>query len=212
MATTFELEADDAAQPVFTLGRVQLRPVRISDMDWLFDLETHPSLITRFRLAGRTPSPQEFHQVVWTNVLCQFIVIERATGRQAGLVLVFNADPFNGVASLALVADPEFHDTGIVTDGTVLLLDYVFRTWPFRKLYGESLDFNYRRFGDARSVRFDAAGFWRREGSYKDYYFFDGKYWDKHIVSISRTDWERLRGEALGQVEARASEAVTRRP
>jgi len=191
---------------LFEHGRVLLRPVSPSDMDWLYALETHPEIISRFRLLGRTPSPIEYQQLLWANVLCQFMVVERTSRLNAGLVFVYNADPFNGHASIALVAHPSFHDTAIVTEGATLLIDYVFRTWNFRKLYGDSFEFSYERFGDARPDRIDSTGLWTVEGAYRDFYYSDGRYWDKYIVSIERSAWERLREELLADLTLRAHE------
>jgi RimJ/RimL family protein N-acetyltransferase len=65
---------------------------------------------------------------------------------RAGVVIAYDADLSNGVCSFGLAADPSLDGTGLVTDGLVLLIDYLFQMWPFRKLCADAVEFDFRRF------------------------------------------------------------------
>jgi RimJ/RimL family protein N-acetyltransferase len=202
-----------ADPPSFQHGWVALRPVVPADTDWLYTAETHSTLGYRWRFAARTPSPPDYQRALWNGVLCQFAVCERSNGFPAGLVIAFNAEPFNGVCSIALLARPNFIDSGLVTDGMSLLIDYVFRCWNFRKLYGESIEFNYSRFGEP-GERGDpsVADLWRIEGTLREHTYYNGQYWDKHIVSIAREKWTEHRDRILARILTHGHQPADVRP
>lgn len=190
-------------------GRVALRAVTQGDYDWLYELETDPRVSGGWRLQGRTVSPEEFVRLLWQNILVQYIVTERTNAFRAGLVMCYSADTRNGTASLALVSPPEFQDTGLAIDGMVLLIDHLFRGWPFRKLYFESLAFNFARFDHANDRPIDLTRLWTVEGQLRDVYYHEGRYWDKYIGSISREAWEAHAEEIFEQILERASSTHT---
>lgn len=190
-----DTQATSHRNPVFALGRVCLRPFNPGDIDWLYALETSPDLIDLFRLRGAIPSPMDYQRIVYQNVLSQFVVEDTSGKVRHGLVMAFNPDFANGTAEIALIANPNAVGTGLVTDGMSLLIEYVFRTWNFRKLYGESLAINYERFKtEAKSDRtVDVDGLWSIEGCRKDAVWIDGAFRDKYLVTIDKADWQQHR-------------------
>jgi RimJ/RimL family protein N-acetyltransferase len=186
-------------------GRVRLRPVSRNDYDWLFRVESDPRLMHRWRLSGRTPAPEDYARLLWNGVLCQFVVEERMNNICSGLVACYEPEPFNGVAKLAFVSDPDLFRSGLLVDGMILFVDYVFRSWPFRKLYADSMEFNIAGFVDPNRERAeDHTDLFKIEGCMKDYGYFDGKYWDKYILSISREDWDLYRPSVFAQMDRHA--------
>jgi hypothetical protein len=68
------------------------------------------------------------------------------------------------------------------------LIEFVFSRWPLRKVYLELPEFNLR-FVDA------SLGFVREEGRLDDYVFFNGRWWDRVFLSISKSSWESFAKE-----------------
>lgn len=199
-----------APRPTLELGRVRLRPVTPADYTWLFALETDPAVIYRWRLQGITPSPEQFQRHLWQTTLCQFIVEERVNKWPVGLVMAYAADHVNQLAHIGFVSDPRFAQTGLATDGMRLFIDYLFMLWSFRKLYGESVSYNFEQFSP-ENPRLDVEGLFRVEGVLRDHTYFAGQYWDKFIVSISRDDWTKHREVVFNDVEYKASYRATTR-
>ena len=63
-------------------------------------------------------------------------------------------------------------------------MDYLFVSFPFRKVYLESLDFNYAQWGLSGGSELA-----REEGRLTEYSFLDGRYWDLRILSVEREAW-----------------------
>jgi RimJ/RimL family protein N-acetyltransferase len=201
LAREYQAREKALTTPRLDLGRIALRPVRPLDYDWLFELETHPLMIHRWRLNGATPSPETFQRMVWEKVVAQFLVIEKGTNARTGLVLLYAPDAFNGTAQIAFVAHPDYQGRSLALDGVLLFIDYVFATWNLRKLYGESMGFNFGQFASEEERRMDNDDVFRVEGVLRQHSFFGGKYWDKVITAIYREDWERVRENLLGEIE-----------
>lgn len=187
------------APPRLTGRRVDLQPVVEADYPFLFDLATCEELGYRWRNHGETPSPEMFHRSVWNNVLAQFIVRSIDTEESIGHVMVYRPDFQNGTAYIAQVVAPVAHGRGWALEGSALFLDYVFTMWSFRKLYGESLGYNYAQFasGASRSL-------FHEEGRLREHEFYGGRYWDLHFFAVYRTDWEAARAEREAQRRERA--------
>jgi|ERR1700676_3909190 len=187
--------------PRLELGRIALRPVRPLDYEWLFELETHPLLIHRWRLTGTTPAPDQFQRLLWEKVVAQFLIVEKATNLRVGLVLMYGLDALNGTAQIAMVAHPKFHRTSLAIDGTILFIDYVFASWNLRKLYGESLGFNFGQFAREDNRRMKVENVFRVEGVLREHSYLGGQFWDKIITAMYRVDWLREREVLLAEVE-----------
>ena len=164
--------------------RVLLRPIQNEDYEYLYDLSTCEENIFRWRFRGRTPSPEEFSQSLWQSVLCQFIVESIESGSPIGLVLGYRPEFQSGLCYIAAVTDPRYQGFGVAIEGIGMLVDYLFRNWRFRKLYAESLEFNFRMFSSGEGSAFEL------EATLREVEYFDGRLWDLHYLSISRKRWD----------------------
>ncbi len=75
-------------------------------------------------------------------------------------------------------------------EGTVLFLNHVFRTWPFRKLYLETPQYNLDQFASGSGRLLE------EESRLRDHWYYDGQYWDHVVLSRWRERWDE-RGPAL---------------
>lgn len=165
---------------------VSLRAVRPTDYDYLYALSLAPDNIWTWRQRGSTPGPDVFRQSLWQGVLAQFMIVKRPDGPPVGLVSAYAADFRNDIVYLAIVVDPAAKRTVWALEGAALLLTYLFTTWSFRKVYMETLEFNYGAFASGAGTIFSV------EGCLLEYEYHDGKYWHKYIMSISRSQWEAV--------------------
>jgi RimJ/RimL family protein N-acetyltransferase len=187
--------------PRLALGRIALRPVRPNDYEWIFELETHPLLIHRWRFTGTTPAPEQFQRLLWEKVVAQFLIIEKASNRRVGLVLMYGLDALSGTAQIAIVAHPDFHRTSLAIDGTIVFIDYVFASWNLLKLYGESMGFNFGQFARQDNRRMKTEDVFRVEGILREHSYLGGRFWDKIITAMYKSDWLREREVMLAEVE-----------
>lgn len=162
---------------------IRLRPVTEEDYGYLFDLATDHELAYRWRYRGVVPSPEAFVQSIWHGVFSQFIVTLREDGSAIGHVLGQEADAKNGHAAIAIICDPAFAGTGMGIEALLLLSNYLFATWPFRKLYMEVSEFNLEQFKSAVDE------FLHVEGQLKEHQYFDGRYWDTLYLALYREEF-----------------------
>jgi hypothetical protein len=128
------------------------------------------------------PSYATFEQNLHAGVICQFAVCPNdEPNRLAGLVVAYNGSSQDDYSYMAAVTDRKFGPGTVEALG--LFLRYLFRYWPFRKIYFESLAFNIPQYESAVKL-----GIFKEEARLKDHHFFDGQYWDLVIYAIYRED------------------------
>jgi hypothetical protein len=163
---------------------VVLRPVMPADYELIRLRELSPELIWRWRSRGSTPSPEDWAQSRARSVLAEFLVIRRRSGQPLGIVFAYNANLAHGFAYVAVGSFDPSRPSPLFLSGAVLFVNYLFRTWPLRKLYAEVTQYNYERF------RSESGRIFRLEGCLRQHFFLDGRYWDEYLLAIYREDWE----------------------
>jgi len=66
-------------------------------------------------------------------------------------------------------------------------LEYLFKFWNLRKVYTEAPGYTYESVGSGLGSIF------REEGVLRDHRYFDGRFWDEHIIAVYREDWEKIK-------------------
>jgi len=149
----------------------------------LYALATDPEVGLRLRTRGATPSPESVIATAWDHVLAQFMVEDASTGELAGLAVLASPDFRNRFAYFSVAASPQYMESGLLIDAGVLLIEYAFRTWDFRKLYAEVSGFNLPQFRSA------LGRYLEEEGRLLKHEFFNGEYWDVHLLALYRDRW-----------------------
>jgi hypothetical protein len=173
------------------MGNIGLRPVTDIDVDWLFQLETHPSIIRRFRLGGTTPSPSAYREFLKSSVLSQYLVVNIQRDERVGLVYGYNADLETGRASMGMVSHPDY-DSDTARDffrGVFLFVNYLFQHFPLRKIYGHAAEFNFVQYANRVDRSIDLQKMFEIEAVLPDHTFYAGRWWDKYIAGLSRDAW-----------------------
>lgn len=154
----------------------------------LYLAATNPEAGFRWRYRGRTPSPEQFVGELYGGVLAQYAVEKQTTGRCLGLVTGYSEDFAGRSAYFALLgAGPSTPKSVDFMVGSALFIDYMFRTWGFRKLYADIPGFNWPQFSSLTN------GIFELEATLKEKDWYDGELWDSRVVSISSERWTELR-------------------
>ena len=165
------------------VGRlVRLRAIRPDDYPSLFDIAMSEQISFRWRYRGSIPDFGTFVQGLNQGVLCQFAVSSTTSDAIVGLVCAYAADNRNGHCFLAVVMADRFVATGAGVEAVALFTNYVFETWPMRKMYFEAIDFAYDQYRSGEGRIF------RREGCLKEHWYYAGQWWDEHMLAIYRED------------------------
>lgn len=164
--------------------RVHLKRFEESDVAAYVELCSSLDVGRRFRFGGAAIPPPATLAAVWDGTLVHLVAVGNRSRQRLGVASVTSADMRNGTAYFSVVADPAVVGTGMMIEAAGLAIEYVFQTWPFRKLYAEVPEYNLRTFGSVTER------FFRREGRLADHVFLDGRYWDVHVLATDRATWQ----------------------
>jgi RimJ/RimL family protein N-acetyltransferase len=176
--------------PVASGRRAALRPVEGSDYEHIRRAETSGDLLAQYRHLGVTVPPEQFSTTLWAGILTQFMIINKTTGAPGGIIGAYGADFRNGHAFLVALRFPQYAGQPWMLEGFGLFVDYLFKVFPFRKLYGDTLSFNFQKFSSGLDSLLI------EEGRLREHWYYDGKYWDRVTVAIYRNDWETRRRDS----------------
>ena len=176
-----------ALEPPVAGSRVFLRPILTQDYELILAAEMSAQTISSYRNRGATPSPAEFAVRLWQGVLAQFLACRSDNAEPIAVVTAYGADFRNGHAYLAHMMFPKFAGKGWPQEGIELFISYLFKTFSFRKLYGETNSALSTAFGSV------GRGVFREEARLVGHEVIDGQYVDKIIYAVYANDWESRR-------------------
>ena len=165
--------------------RVHLKRFEDADVGPYIELCTSLGVGRQFRFGGAAIPPPATLSAVWDGTLVHLVGVGNRSRRRLGVASVTSADMRNGTAYLSVVSDIGVIGSGLMIEVAGLAIEYVFSTWPFRKLYAEVPEYNLRTFGSVTKR------FFRREGLLTEHVFLDGRYWDVHVLATDRATWQR---------------------
>lgn len=170
-----------------TRGRhVSLRPIMPEDLDFLYLLFTDPETGFRWRLRGSTPPRAVFEQALWEQVHAQFLIVSNKQGARAGIATCYAADLHSGHAHVGFTFSPPFQNSGILGEVAIILLDFIFERWPFRKLYFQMPEFIFAE--HQRGI----GRYLAEEARLAEHHYFDGRYWESVVLSVSASAWREV--------------------
>lgn len=167
--------------------RVSLHPVRPHDYPFLYDLAASGDLGYRWRYYGASPTFDTFVQTFQRSSEPQFVAIRGQADDRVGWVMSYRFDLANGTAYMGVVMAPSYIGTGLGLEVAGQFVDYLFKYWNLRKVYSEAPGFTFG------SVASGVNAVLKEEGVLRAHRYYDGRFWDEHIIAIYREDWERLR-------------------
>lgn len=172
------------------------------DVPYLYELATSDPAGLTWRFRGGVPSPEEFRDRFWEQVLVQYVWVRKGVDRPSHALahsILYGADHRDGRCYLGLVAHRSSWRTGLSIEAAVMTIDAAFSQWDMRKLYVEALSSNVDRFASALT------GVFTLEGRLVDYAWSDGEYRDLMIMGLDRRTWTGRRERALRLVGAGSS-------
>jgi RimJ/RimL family protein N-acetyltransferase/acyl carrier protein len=182
--------------PPLSSRRTRQRPVVAADYAYLWDLARSDGDAVLGRERGRVVSPERFATALWQGVLAQHIILDAATAAPVGLLRAYDTDLRNGFAYLGLALERRVRGRGWPFEAMALFVNYLFRTWPLRKLYAELLA------PSRQAIASGLGGLLAEEGRLVAHEYVDGAWVDLYIVGLFRERWEadspRLLGRILG--------------
>lgn len=120
-------------------------------------------------------------------------VVDHATGRCVGEVVLNQVDPDNESCNFRILLGPGGQGRGLGTEATRLLLDHAFTHLPLHRISLGVFTFNPRA-----QRAYEKAGF-TVEGRERDALRFDDERVDQIMMSVLRPEWATARGDLPGR-------------
>jgi RimJ/RimL family protein N-acetyltransferase len=189
VAPELAIESEELDLTIPMSGRFfRIRPVEPRDVDALYEIALNPEVSYRWRYRGFHPTREKFEADLKAFIFCAMTVTSVKTDEVVGLLISYYQDPRNMHAYFGSLFDPKYLKRGVSIEAVLLFCNYLFSTWPFRKLYMEISEFNIELIGSGKGRNFEI------EGRLKDHEFYKGRYWDKLTLAVYRP--EHLGGAA----------------
>ena len=178
-------ELSFAEKPTITGERVLLRPVDPADAAGLAAIDDEALWLTGTqRKASRKKLRQWYATRAKHTDRLDLSIIDRATGRWAGEVVLNNLDRANRSCGFRiLLGGDEFRDRGLGTEASRLTLAHAFEVVGVHRVELQVYAFNPR----AKHV-YDRLGF-RYEGTRRQALRWDGQWIDAHVMAILASEW-----------------------
>ena len=175
-------------------SRVCLRPIADSDIEDLYQAALSTEGSFRWRFRGTTPSRDSFYNALFDGTLAQFVVVGRSDDERYGLVAAYSALLDQGHTYIAFQRCSRRPAASEVTEGMAQFIDYLFETFPLRKLYAEIPAYNEELLGVAELPMF------QREGQLTKHDYHAGRWWDRYLVAVWRDAWESFAAPLTGKL------------
>jgi hypothetical protein len=106
-----------------------------------------------------------------------------------GVTYTYNTNLIDRFAYICMYLSSEFSAEGVGPKAEALFVDYLFSCFGFRKIYAEI--FGY----DELSLKAALSNGFREEGCLREHRWLGDRYWDLHVLSISRERFEETQGK-----------------
>ncbi|WP_169811195.1 GNAT family N-acetyltransferase [Nocardia amamiensis] len=168
----------DPLAPVLESSVFRLDALQPVDTEYLYALAVRPENCFRWRYRGVPPAPERFVEELWAQVVTQYVVRRVDNNQPAGHVVAYSADRTISHAYVGAVFEPTYAGTGLAAEVITLFVRYLFRTFPFRKLYLEVPGFNWPQMSSGEGRYFQV------EGLLRDHVYYAGRYWDQYVCAV----------------------------
>lgn len=176
---------------------VTLRPVTPDDYRILFQWHSELGGLHLWwadrQLLSFAEFVNDFRQRLGTgaHVIMMVELIGEDRQTPVGVIYTYKTDLNDRYTYLYMYLAPEYTAQGIGPEAGALFVDYLFSYFGFRKIYAEIFGHNQS------SIKAALRNGFTEEGCLRDHRWFGDRYWDLHILSISRERFEQRHGKNI---------------
>ncbi len=164
----------------------------------LFDICSAPEVRDRWEPSAFGTSYEAWVARLWDSVFCQYAIqVHSSQWAVDGLVRCSRPNFRHQTGQVSVVIAPQYFKTGHGIEAIVLFIDHLFNRFAFRKLYAESLAYNYSLFESGAGRLFEV------EGVLRDHETHRGALHDMYILGFERQNWARVGGELARKLRKR---------
>lgn len=109
-----------------------------------------------------------------------YVLQDTQTYKVVGYVYSYDYRLYDLHCKVSIFLKPEYRNVGIGALAGIRFLNELFTSFPLRKIYADVYDYN------KQSLQSNLGAGFEEEGVLKEYRFNAGKYYDMHMLSITR--------------------------
>lgn len=122
------------------------------------------------------------------------VITDKQSGYEFyGFVYSYDYSPLDSHCKLCLVLQKQYRDTGMGAKVSIDFLDYLFTNYPLRKVFLTIYDYN------KKSLESNLQAGYKQEGVMKEYRYYNGNYYDLHILAMDREEFYTRYSKFLGK-------------
>ncbi len=185
-------------QTVTIQGRlVSLRPISREDYPTLFrwrsSFESLHALNFRRRIATFEEFVRDLEAMLPNSIL---LIVRRAkTGDAIGYALGHSINQWDGAMGVGLYMEPRFQVRGYAGEAALQYVDFLFRTFPLRRITTEVYEFAESTLGIVRAMGAEEVGFM------PEHFWHEDRHWGVHAMMLTRESWNARRRDFAGILE-----------
>lgn len=115
-----------------------------------------------------------------------FFMVETSNGQTIGFTFSYDFLISNGHCKYTLCLFREYQKTGFGAAAAIRMMGHLFKVYPLRQIYISVYDYN------TDSLSANLKGGFEEIGRYPEHRFFDGVYYDLHILRMTREQFDFL--------------------
>ncbi|MDI6872312.1 MAG: GNAT family protein [Bacillota bacterium] len=173
---------------------LHLSPVQEGDYPMLYDWFSDRSEAHLWTNVRRPMSLEEFVADAKRRMQHSLMMVVRETSSQTpvGFFQLYDMALGDGTAGFMVYMDRHRRSVGYGILAVIEFLSYAFRSYPLRRIYAETYEFNRRS-----TLLLLGSGF-REEGCLRRHLWWEDRYWDLVKYALTREHFETLAQRLLG--------------
>lgn len=161
------------------------------DLGEMYQIMTNPEEQMAFQAKLAFNSNVEYEQWLLDQMRFHYhdfyVLEEPETGKFAGFLYSYDFRQGDGHCMICVYVKPEYRRFGAGAAAGLRFMDELFREYPLRKIYVTIYDYNNQ------SLKSNLHAGFQEEGCYREYRYYDGKYWDMHLLAMTREAFRCVR-------------------
>ena len=119
-----------------------------------------------------------------------FFMIKKAE-KNIGYVHNYDFNLNDGHCKITVFVEQSYRKLGLGGIATIMFMDYLFKQYPFNKIYIDIYEYNEESLMSNMKAGFE------EEGILKEYRYYSGKYYDMHILSMGKEKFNKTLRELV---------------
>jgi hypothetical protein len=174
---------------ISTDEKVILAPIEAEDLENIRSWRNNPNIqkyLREYRLFSKAQKKEWYNSIIHNNKFEMFLVKDKQTSEAVGVCGLTYIDWVNRHADVHIYTGKQeaWIDNKYCPAALQLILKYAFNSLNLNKVWAEIYEIDNKKMDFFKDNNF------KIDATLREHYYYDGKYYDSHIFSLLRCDYE----------------------